>query len=141
MSEHDDARLTDDVPVEGLAEVLARRFLTTDDARPDKVARWHAKGRRTARENIADLIDPGSLVEYGRFVTAAQESRRDLADLVVDTPADGIIGGTATVDGGSYGGSRPPTRWAPCCSSRMSRSSKPRSVDGHSGSDLLNWGR
>lgn len=83
----------------GLTELLARRFLTTDEARPEKVARRHDAGRRTARENIADLIDPGSLVEYGRFITAAQESRRDLAELVVETPADGIIGGTATVAG------------------------------------------
>ena len=91
--------MTDDAPAQGLPEVLARRFLTTDDARPEKVARWHAKGRRTARENIADLVDPGSFVEYGRFVTAAQEQRRPLAELVVEAPADGIIGGTATVDG------------------------------------------
>ena len=99
MTDHDDPPTTDEPAAEGLLEVLARRFLTTDAARPEKVERWHAKGRRTARENIADLVDPGSLVEYGRFVTAAQESRRPLADLVVDTPADGIIGGTATVDG------------------------------------------
>jgi acetyl-CoA carboxylase carboxyltransferase component len=83
----------------GLTEVVARRFLTTDEARPEKVARWHARGRRTARENVADLVDAGSFVEYGRFATAAQEQRRELADLVVETPADGIIGGTAEVDG------------------------------------------
>ncbi len=94
-----DGAVTEDAPAQGLTEVLARRFLTTDDARPEKVARWHAKGRRTARENIADLVDPGSFVEYGRFVTAAQEQRRPLAELVVEAPADGIIGGTATVDG------------------------------------------
>ncbi|WP_278255340.1 carboxyl transferase domain-containing protein [Nocardioides convexus] len=91
--------MTEDAPAQGLTEVLARRFLTTDAARPEKVARWHAKGRRTARENIADLVDAGSFVEYGRFVTAAQEGRRPLAELVVEAPADGIIGGTATVDG------------------------------------------
>ncbi|MEO9139938.1 MAG: carboxyl transferase domain-containing protein [Jatrophihabitans sp.] len=88
-----------DAPAEGLAEVLARQFLTTDAARPGKVARWHARGRRTARENIADLVDEGSFVEYGRFVTAAQENRRPLAELVVEAPADGLVGGTATVDG------------------------------------------
>jgi acetyl-CoA carboxylase carboxyltransferase component len=92
--------VTDDVvPAQGLDEVLARRFLTTDAARPEKVARRHAAGRRTARENIADLVDPGSFVEYGRVATAAQERRRDLAELVVETPADGLVGGTATVDG------------------------------------------
>ncbi|MEJ3653511.1 carboxyl transferase domain-containing protein [Actinomycetes bacterium KLBMP 9759] len=90
---------TEETPAEGLTEVLVRRFLTTDDARPDAVRRWHARGRRTARENIADLVDEGSFVEYGRFVTAAQECRRPLADLVVEAPADGIVGGTATVDG------------------------------------------
>jgi acetyl-CoA carboxylase carboxyltransferase component len=86
-------------PATGLTELLARRFLTTDAARPEKVERWHAKGRRTARENIADLVDEGSFVEYGRFVTPAQESRRPLAELVVEAPADGIVGGTATVGG------------------------------------------
>ena len=91
--------MPDDEPAEGLREVLARRYLTTDEARPEKVAKWHARGRRTARENVADLVDAGSFVEYGRFVTAAQESRRPLAELVVEAPADGIIGGTATVDG------------------------------------------
>ncbi len=95
--------MTDDAPeptlASGLTELLARRFLTTDEARGEKVARWHARGRRTARENIADLVDAGSFVEYGRFVTAAQEQRRPLAELVVEAPADGIIGGTATIDG------------------------------------------
>lgn len=84
---------------QGLEEVLARGFLTTDAARPEAVARWHGKGRRTARENVSDLVDEGSFVEYGRFVTAAQEQRRPLADLVVEAPADGLIGGTATVGG------------------------------------------
>ncbi|GAA4673029.1 acyl-CoA carboxylase subunit beta [Gordonia humi] len=88
-----------DNPVEGTDEVIVRRFLTTDAARPEKVDAWHAKGRRTARENIADLVDAGSFVEYGRFVTPAQEGKREVADLVLDGPADGIIGGTATVDG------------------------------------------
>jgi len=88
-----------DRPAHGLTEVTARRFLTSDAARAEKVARRHAAGRRTARENVADLIDPGSFVEYGAFVTAAQEGRRELADLVVETPADGLVGGTATVAG------------------------------------------
>ena len=91
--------MTEDAPAEGIPEVLARRFLTTDAARPDKVAKRHAQGRRTARENIADLVDPGSFIEYGRFVTPAQEQRRALADLILEAPADGIIGGTATVGG------------------------------------------
>lgn len=86
-------------PATGLQELVARRFLTTDAARADKVERWHARGRRTARDNIADLVDEGSFVEYGRFVTPAQEQRRHLAELVVDGTADGLVAGTARVDG------------------------------------------
>jgi acetyl-CoA carboxylase carboxyltransferase component len=84
---------------EDLAEVLARRALTEDEARPQAVDRRHAEGARTARENIADLIDPGSFVEYGRFAIAAQRGRREVADLIERTPADGLVAGTARVNG------------------------------------------
>ncbi len=82
-----------------LLEVLARRALTEDAARPEAVERLHDKGLRTAREQVAALVDPGSFVEYGRYVTAAQEGRRDLDDLLDRTVADGIVGGLATIDG------------------------------------------
>ncbi|MDL9947229.1 carboxyl transferase domain-containing protein [Gordonia sp. ABSL11-1] len=95
--DHEPDELTS--PATGLEEILARRYLTTDAARPDTVARRHTVGRRTARENIAHLVDDGSLIEYGQFATAAQEQRTELVDLVTRTPADGLIGGTATVDG------------------------------------------
>jgi acetyl-CoA carboxylase carboxyltransferase component len=82
-----------------LLDLLARRALTEDAARPDAVERLHARGGRTARENVADLVDAGSFVEYGRFVTAAQAGRRTDDDLLDRTVADGIVGGLATVDG------------------------------------------
>src|SRR3954447_10108193 len=82
-----------------LAALLARRALTEDAARPDAVARRHASGGRTARENVEDLVDPGSWVEYGRFAIAAQRRRRELADLIARTPADGLLAGTASVAG------------------------------------------
>jgi acetyl-CoA carboxylase carboxyltransferase component len=82
-----------------LEELLRRRALTEDAARHDAVAKRHAGGGRTARENVADLVDPGSFVEYGRFAIAAQRSRRALQELIERTPADGLIGGTARVDG------------------------------------------
>jgi len=78
---------------------LRRRALTEDAARTDAVERRHAGGGRTARENVDDLVDPGSFVEYGRFAIAAQRQRRDLADLIERTPADGLVAGTARVDG------------------------------------------
>jgi acetyl-CoA carboxylase carboxyltransferase component len=82
-----------------LDQLGERARLTTDEARPDAVTRRHERGGRTARENIEDLIDPGSLVEYGRFAIAAQRGRREVQDLIENTPADGIIAGTATVGG------------------------------------------
>ena len=62
------------------AELLRRRALTEDAARPDAVERRHASDGRTARENIDDLVDTGTFVEYGRFAIAAQRFRRELAD-------------------------------------------------------------
>jgi acetyl-CoA carboxylase carboxyltransferase component len=86
-----------------LAEVIERRALTGDEARADAVERRHASGARTARENIADLVDPGSFVEYGRFAIAAQRGRRELAELIARTPADGLVAGTARINGDLFG--------------------------------------
>ncbi len=86
-----------------LAELLARRALTEDAARPDAVGRRHAAGARTARENLAELVDPGSFVEYGRFAIAAQRGRRELQELIERTPADGLIAGTARINGELFG--------------------------------------
>lgn len=84
---------------EDLNELEVRAGLTSDAAREEAVNRRHQAGGRTARENIDDLVDEGSLVEYGRFAIAAQRGRRDMQDLIERTPADGLIAGTATVDG------------------------------------------
>jgi acetyl-CoA carboxylase carboxyltransferase component len=67
------------------------------------VARRHAAGGRTARENIADLVDEGSFVEYGRFAIAAQRRRRELQELIERTPADGLLAGTARINGELFG--------------------------------------
>ncbi len=88
---------------EDLAELLRREALTRDEARPDAVGKRHEAGGRTARENLDDLVDPGSFVEYGRFAIAAQRGRRELDELIARTPADGLIGGTARVNGGLFG--------------------------------------
>ncbi|GAA5055920.1 acetyl-CoA carboxylase family protein [Nocardia callitridis] len=82
-----------------LAEVHERKRRTLDAARPAAIDRRHGKGLRTARENIADLVDPESFNEYGGYVIAAQRRRRTLDDLIAATPADGLLTGTATVDG------------------------------------------
>ena len=84
---------------EDLAAVIERHRLTSDEARPDAVARRHDRGRRTARENLADLVDPGSFVEYGPLLFAAQEGRRPKQELIERTPADGLVGGVGEIDG------------------------------------------
>ncbi|KHL15080.1 acetyl-CoA carboxylase carboxyltransferase component [Mumia flava] len=86
-----------------LAEVHERHRLTRDDARPEAVAKRHALGHRTARENVDDLCDDGSFVEYGALPVAAQRTRRDLDDLIRSTPADGIVTGLATVNAAEVG--------------------------------------
>ncbi len=82
-----------------LAAVRARHQLGLDAARPDAVERRRARHRRTARENLADLVDEGSYVEYGPLLFAAQERRRAKDELIASTPADGLLAGVAEVDG------------------------------------------
>jgi acetyl-CoA carboxylase carboxyltransferase component len=82
-----------------LTELLRRREFVTDDGRPDAVARRHATGHRTARENVDDLCDPESFIEYGPLVIAAQRARRDTQDLIERTPADGLVAGIGRVNG------------------------------------------
>jgi acetyl-CoA carboxylase carboxyltransferase component len=89
-----------------LAELQRRRALTEDAARTEAVARRHAAGGRTARENVADLVDPGTFVEYGRFAIAAQRARRDVEELISRTPADGLVAGTARVNRDLFGDER-----------------------------------
>src|SRR3954464_15261002 len=88
---------------EDLDELRRRRALTEDAARPETVERRHAAGGRSARENIADLVDEGSFVEYGALAIAAQRARRDVQELIARTPADGLVAGTARVNGELFG--------------------------------------
>jgi acetyl-CoA carboxylase carboxyltransferase component len=82
-----------------LGELRRRLELTEDAARAEAVSKRHDRGGRTARENVVDLIDEGSWVEYGRYAIAQQRARRSHEDLIANTPADGLVAGTGTVDG------------------------------------------
>jgi len=82
-----------------LEAVKARHAQTLDAARPNAVAKRREQNKRTARENLDELIDPGSFVEYGPLIFAAQERRRPKEELIERTPADGLVAGTATIDG------------------------------------------
>ena len=86
-----------------LAEVIERHSVGLDERRPDAVAKRHGTGRRTARENLADLVDPGSFIEFGPLAIAAQRRRREIEELIERTPADGLVGGIATVNADLFG--------------------------------------
>jgi acetyl/propionyl-CoA carboxylase alpha subunit/acetyl-CoA carboxylase carboxyltransferase component len=86
-----------------LAEMLARQGNTLDENRPASVERRRKTNQRTARENIAHLVDEGSFVEYGSLAIAGQRRRRALEDLIKNTPADGLIAGVATVNARAFG--------------------------------------
>ncbi|WP_301336932.1 acyl-CoA carboxylase subunit beta, partial [Mycobacterium asiaticum] len=90
-------------PRADLDEVRQRHLVTLDEGREAAVAKRHKQGRRTARENIADLVDPGSFVEYGALAIAAQRSRRSEEDLIANTPADGLVAGIATIGADRFG--------------------------------------
>ncbi|MBA4085898.1 carboxyl transferase domain-containing protein [Janibacter terrae] len=89
-----------------LSRLLERRDRRLDAARPEAVAKRHARGRRTARENIADLVEEGSFIEYGGLAVAAQRARRSEEDLIASTPADGIVTGIGRIGSTPAGDSR-----------------------------------
>lgn len=77
---------------EGPAQALVRaRAALQDAARPEAVARQQARGHLTARAALAALIDPGTLVEYGGLARPVIDG--------MEAPAEGIITGTAQIDG------------------------------------------
>jgi methylmalonyl-CoA decarboxylase subunit alpha len=91
--------LTDDTIPEEIATVERLRGLrdlvTTEMGGPEAVGAIRAAGRRTAREHIAELVDPGSFGEIGTFATFTDK-------VTAEHPGNfggGIIGGHATLDG------------------------------------------
>ncbi|MBL0919220.1 MAG: biotin carboxylase [Hydrogenophaga sp.] len=91
---------------EDLQRWRERMAFVADAARPEAVARRHALGLRTARENVADLCDPGSFIEYGALAVAAQRARRSEEDLIANTPADGMVTGIGSVNAAQFGAER-----------------------------------
>ncbi|MEO1116237.1 MAG: carboxyl transferase domain-containing protein, partial [Pseudomonadota bacterium] len=98
--------MTDDSDNTGqraLRALEARRAAASDAQRAEATAKRHDRGGRTARENLAALVDPDSFVEYGELAVAAQRERRELDDLIANTSGDGVITGLATVNAASFG--------------------------------------
>ena len=87
-----------------LQEVLDAHAHGQDAVRVAALAHRHAKGHRSVRENVADLVDEGSFREYGALTVAAQRRRRTLEDLKANTPGDGMVAGIATINGDLFSG-------------------------------------
>jgi acetyl-CoA carboxylase carboxyltransferase component/acetyl/propionyl-CoA carboxylase alpha subunit len=108
---HDDGQVHDDHAAAvdpdhiraDLAEVLQRHAVTLDAHRVDAVAKRHAKGQLTARENVERFVDAGSFLEYGGLALASQRTRLKEAELISRSPADGLIAGLATVNAAQFG--------------------------------------
>jgi acetyl-CoA carboxylase carboxyltransferase component len=93
-------------PRPDLKRALDRHAPTLDAKRPEAVAKRHSLGLRTARENIADLCDPDSFLEYGALAVAAQSQRRSAEDLIKNTPADGMVTGVGSINQALFGPER-----------------------------------
>jgi acetyl/propionyl-CoA carboxylase alpha subunit/acetyl-CoA carboxylase carboxyltransferase component len=86
-----------------LAEAIARHAYQRDDQRPDAVAGRHKNGKRTARQNLDDLLDADSFSEYGALTLAGQRSRRSIEELRKISPADGLVAGTGSINAHEFG--------------------------------------
>ena len=94
---HSDVALTDPKSLSSVESALyafrTRQQLTLDEARTKALSKRQGQGYRSARQNLADLCDVNSFMEYGQFAVAAQRQRRDYQELKSATAADGIITG------------------------------------------------
>ena len=86
-----------------LQETYDRHAYTLDEHRPEAVAKRRKRGYRMPRENIAQLVDEGSLLEYWPLIVARQHQRYDEETLRKNTPADGLVAGTCTINADLFG--------------------------------------
>ncbi len=79
-----------------LSDLRDRRARIEAGGGAERVTRQHDAGKLTARERVAELLDPGTFVELDRFVThRATAFGMDK----VDAPADGVVTGYGAING------------------------------------------
>jgi len=79
-----------------IRELGERRAKVVAGGGPKRVAAQHDKGKMTARERIASLLDPGSFTEIDAFI----EHRCDeLGMAEVEAPGEGVVIGHGTIGG------------------------------------------
>jgi acetyl-CoA carboxylase carboxyltransferase component len=71
---------------ETLDDLAQRRTAARAMGGPERLEKRTVPGRLNARERVAQLLDPGSFVEFGTLVGG-------------DVPADGIVTGSGTING------------------------------------------
>ena len=76
-----------------LEELQRRKKKALQMGGPEKVKRHHEKGKFTARERIARLLDPDTFLEMGMLNCS------DMPGMEDKTPADSKIGGFGKIDG------------------------------------------
>ena len=81
-----------------LAETMTRHGYKLDQNREAAVAKRRKTSHRTVRENVEDICDPGTFIEYGSLAIAAQRRRRTVQDLMENTPGDGMVTGIGSVN-------------------------------------------
>lgn len=81
-----------------LKKLAEREKYLWDENRPEAVAKRKHKNQNTARENVALLCDKNTFKEYGGMAVAAQRNRRTEEDLIKNTPADGLVCGTGSIN-------------------------------------------
>ena len=86
-----------------IEQLRERKKFLDDKNRKQAVAKRHSKGFRMARENIADLVDEDSFLEVGSLIVAGQSLRKTEAQLIKETPADGLVSGLATINKDLFG--------------------------------------
>ena len=81
---------------ERLEELRSRENAAVTEAGASAIKKQHARGKKTARERIEELLDSGSFVETDRFVRH-QSHNFGLEKKRID--GDGIVTGYGTIDG------------------------------------------
>ena len=88
--------MTNPSMTERVEELLRRRERVALGGGAQRIEKHHAQGKLTARERVAELVDPGSFAETGMFA-AHRATLFGMAD--ADLPADGVVTGSGTIFG------------------------------------------
>ena len=112
-----------------LQRVIDRHAFTLDAARPEPSPNATRKAA-APRENIADLCDDGSFIEYGAWPSPRRRRRRSKEDLIANTPADGMVTGIGGINGALFGEEKS-APWScpttpPCSPAPRARATTPR---------------